>query len=252
MTPTSIRNALFFKLLTLVLLFMSAVVSGSAEEKIPTLSYAEGFRVEAFADGCRLVTVLPPWEGDNNIYRYFLVPRGQEVPKSHPKAQVVTVPVERFVTLSSSQLPYLDAAGKMDLLVGLGGTEHISTVSARRLVEAGKIRDVGFFTNVRMETLMDLSPDIVMASASGSARESATRATSVPWLWDMKATGPPTSPARMSRLRATASRLSSPFLARLRESYGGGLTPPRRVVKKARTLSPASKTRIGPPAAVTV
>ncbi len=163
-----VRRSGLFSGCCFFILFFCMLLSSQAEEISP-LKYARGFRVEALADGCRLATVLPPWKGDDTVYRYLLVPRGHEVPENHPEAQVVTVPVERFVTLSSSQLPYLDAAGKMDLLVGLGGTEHISTMSARRLVAAGKIHEVGIFTNVRMEALLDLSPDIVMASASGSA-----------------------------------------------------------------------------------
>lgn len=166
MTPTPSQKAFIFTLLLLLLPTLAA--AGSARE-VPTLSYARGFQVEALADGCRLVTLLPPWKGDDTVYRYLLVPRGRRAPENHPEAQVISVPVARLVTLSASQLPYLDAAGKMDLLVGLGGAQYVSTASARRRVEAGKVRDVGMFTNVRMEVLLELSADVVMASASGSS-----------------------------------------------------------------------------------
>ena len=112
---------------------------------------------------------FPPGRATTRFIVIFWCPGDTKYRKTIRKPRSLPVPVERFVTLSSSQLPYLDAAGKMDLLVGLGGTEHISTMSARRLVAAGKIHEVGIFTNVRMEALLDLSPDIVMASASGSA-----------------------------------------------------------------------------------
>lgn len=150
------------------LLLLSAALPAHAED-ILSLKYAQGFRVEALDDGCRLVTVTPQWEGADETYRYLLVPRGQTAPEDHPEAMVIEVPARRLISLSTTHLAYLDAAGLTDRLVGLGSLEYVNTASVRKRIGAGELAEVGYFTNLKIETAMDLTPDLVLASASGSS-----------------------------------------------------------------------------------
>jgi iron complex transport system substrate-binding protein len=155
-------------LLKSILLAMWLVCIGmaSAEEKL-SLQYARGFEVEPCAGG-RLVTIHPTWNEGGPAFRYLLVPRGHVVPKNHPPAQVIFVPVQRVVSLSTTHLAYMDAAGLTDKLVGLAGFKHVNTPSVRRRIDAGALKEVGQFTNLNIETLIDLAPGLILASASGS------------------------------------------------------------------------------------
>ncbi|MBT8341986.1 MAG: ABC transporter substrate-binding protein, partial [Desulfatitalea sp.] len=151
----------------LVMLCLSRVDTGAAQETL-TLQYARGFKVESLG-GCKLVTIKPAWHKGEGGFHYLLVPMGQGVPAQHPSAQIIRVPVKRIVTLSTTQLAYIDAAGLTDRLVGLAGFDYVNTASVRRRIEAGELKSVGQFTRLNMETLIDLAPDLILASASGSA-----------------------------------------------------------------------------------
>jgi iron complex transport system substrate-binding protein len=155
--------------LTRILLALLSVCVGAvaAAEQEPVLQYARGFKVEPYAGG-RLVTIHPTWNEGGPAFRYLLVPRGHALPKEHPPAQVIFVPVQRVVSLSTTHLAYMDTAGLTDRLVGLAGFKHVNTLSVRRRIDAGALKEVGQFNNLNVETLIDLTPDLILASASGS------------------------------------------------------------------------------------
>jgi iron complex transport system substrate-binding protein len=135
-----------------------------------TVRYAKGFQVESFGP-CRLVTLKPAWRGDPATYRYLLVPRGEAVPPAHPPAQVVKVPVQRVVALSTTHLAYMAAAGQVDRLVGLDDFAHVNTPAVRRRIAAGALTVVGHATKLRIETLLDLAPDLILTPASGAVHD---------------------------------------------------------------------------------
>jgi iron complex transport system substrate-binding protein len=151
---------------TAILLLGGIRISWSADQGL-SLSYARGFHVAEWA-GCKLVTVRPAWKDGGVGFRYLLVPQGRTAPSNYPPAQVIYVPVRRVVSLSTTYLAYMDAAGWTDRLVGLGGGKYANTPSVRQRVETDQIKEVGDFTKLNIEILMDLSPDLILTSASGS------------------------------------------------------------------------------------
>ena len=132
-----------------------------------SLKYAQRFMVEEWS-GLKLITVRPTWKEDGKVFRYLLVPRGKSVPEKHPSAQIITVPVQSIVSLSTTHLAYIDAAKQTDFLVGVSSFKYINTASVRRRIDAGKIKEVGHFPSLRIETLLELSPDVILTPASGS------------------------------------------------------------------------------------
>ena len=100
--------------------------------------------------------------------RYLLVPHGKSAPANHPPAQVIVVPVRRVVALSTTHLGYIDAADRTDSLVGLSNFKTVNTASVRRRIEAGRLKEVGHASSLRIETLLALSPDLILTTATGS------------------------------------------------------------------------------------
>lgn len=154
------------------LLFSAAFIlfcltSFAAANQNMTISYAQGFNVKDFGS-CKLITVKPPWRDGASPFRYLLVPRGTPVPEKHPPAQVIRVPVQRVISLSAGELAYMDAAGLTNRLVGVSEFDHVNTKSVRKLIHAGKIREAGQRISMHIETIMDLEPDLIFATASGS------------------------------------------------------------------------------------
>jgi iron complex transport system substrate-binding protein len=151
----------------LLMLTVIGFASGAAAVSVPDIRYAEGFRVEPFKS-FTLVSVKPARGDGAPLFRYLLVPRGKTPPEDHPPAQVVRVPVRRVAALSTTYLAYMDAAGVVDRLAALNSFKHVNTPSVRRRIGAGELREVGNITGLRIEVLLDLSPDLILTSAAGS------------------------------------------------------------------------------------
>ncbi|WP_419658706.1 putative ABC transporter, periplasmic binding protein [Desulfosarcina variabilis str. Montpellier] len=162
----------------ILLLFISAVMLCAvaagvvrADDKGFSLQYARGLQMQHHALGI-LVTIHPAWDKNESAVRYLLVPRGKKITVKDPALQIITVPVRRVVSLSTTHLAYIDAAGCTDRLVGLADFKHVNTPSVIQRIEAGNVKAVGNFSNLRIETIMDLSPDLILTSASGSIYDS--------------------------------------------------------------------------------
>ena len=72
-----------------------------------TIDYAKNFTLE-YKKGYKLLTVLTPWAGATEPVQYALVPKGQAVPTSIEGIMVVHTPIESFVSLSPTYLPFLE------------------------------------------------------------------------------------------------------------------------------------------------
>lgn len=129
--------------------------------------YATGVEVEYF-NNYKLVTVLQPWPGADTSFQYVLVQCGTPAPADYPDAQLVEVPIERIISMSTTFLPPLDNLGVADTLVGVDETDFVSTASVRERIDSGEVVEVGGGAGVNVELTLDLEPDVVMTDSFGS------------------------------------------------------------------------------------
>ena len=118
-------------------------------ENVYTPRYAQGFSIERDkASGELLLCVKNPWQGAENILYY--------TPLNADK------PTQRIVAMSSSYVAMLDAAGCTERIVGISGCRFISTPSARKAIEEGKIAEVGYDSAFDFECIKSLNADVVL------------------------------------------------------------------------------------------
>jgi len=129
--------------------------------------YATGVEVEYF-NNYKVVTVLQPWPGADTSYQYVLVQCGTPAPEDYPDAQVIDVPIERIISMSTTFLPPLDSLGVADTLVGVDETDFVSTASVRERIDSGEVVELGGGAEVNVELTLDLEPDVVMTDSFGS------------------------------------------------------------------------------------
>lgn len=127
-----------------------------------TLRHATGFTIEYFKH-YKVVTLHRPWPGARTTLRYWLVQCGTPAPSTPTGAHVITIPIHSLVTLSATHLPHLELLGEIDSLIGVGTPERIYSSRIRDRVAEGEITAVSHGVTVNMETLLELSPDLVMA-----------------------------------------------------------------------------------------
>jgi iron complex transport system substrate-binding protein len=135
--------------------------------KKASVRYAQGFEVE-YHKNYKVVTVKNPWQNATNKLQYILVQCGTPIPEKFSKTQVVKVPVNSIVALSSTHLPHLAKLGVVDKLIGVGDTQRVNTPEVVEKVKTGKIVGVGTNSSVNIERLLELNPELVTTFGTGN------------------------------------------------------------------------------------
>ena len=133
-----------------------------------TIDFARNFALE-YKDDYKLLTVLIPWAGATEPVQYALVPTGQPDPSGIDTSMIVHTPVESFVSLSTTYLPFLEQIGQLSNLVAVDSGAYIYNPEVRNRLQEGEIAEVGSGAVINVESLVDLNPDLIMTSASGYA-----------------------------------------------------------------------------------
>ncbi len=132
-----------------------------------SINHAQGFVVE-YHQNYKVVTVKNPWHSAKTKFQYVLVQCGTPVPEGFPKNQVIQVPVNKVVSLSTTHLPHLDKLGLVDKLVAVSNIKQVNTSSVVEKIKAGKVAEVGNGASVNVERILELDPDLVTTFGTGT------------------------------------------------------------------------------------
>ena len=136
-----------------------------------TVEYAKNFTLE-YGDGYKLLTVVQPWAGAEQAYRYVLIPRGAAEPPEALNAMVIETPIESFVAMSTTYFPFLEWIGKLDTVMAIDDPTYVFNPDIQSRAAAGEIAVVGSGASADIEKLIALNPDVVMTNAYGSIYDS--------------------------------------------------------------------------------
>lgn len=136
-------------------------VSDSSMLKI---DYAEGFEIKKTKGGY-LLNITKPWPDAQERFSYYLYYNEKEYNDFKNVDFSLKIPLQSIVVTSTTHIPSLDTLNVLDKLIGFPNTNYISTSNALRLVENGKIEDVGQNESLNTEVLLDLNPDAVVSFA---------------------------------------------------------------------------------------
>ena len=137
--------------LVVVTLFMAC---GNKEvvrdtEPLYTPRYAKGFSIERDkASGAKLLCIKNPWQGAKDVLYYTEID--------------TLAPAKRIVAMSSSHAAMLEAVGCTDRIVGLSGCKYIYSSALRQAINDEQIREVGYDTNLDLERIVLLEPDVAL------------------------------------------------------------------------------------------
>lgn len=164
-------NSKFLPVLSfLTLLGCSGSHNKSSDEQLKKLlnvKYAKGFEIEEY-DNVRIVKVLNPWQGSNNIsYRYRLACDAPT--KTLDKNEVfIRVPIRRVVCLSTTHIAFIDFLDRSSSILGVSGAGLIYSKRVTERVEKGFVKDVGYDQNLNYELITSLQPDVIFCYGVGS------------------------------------------------------------------------------------
>ena len=156
----------FLILLTGALLSCSACKKRGAQieagDAVP-VSHAAGFSLTQ-CPGYTMAEVRNPWDTTRLLHRYLLVDKERDIPGNLPEGTLVRVPVENIAAYSSVHVSMLDELGAADRITGVCEAEYIARPGVRRRIESGEIADLGSSFAPRVEKIIELSPEVILAS----------------------------------------------------------------------------------------
>ena len=133
------------------------------------LTYAKGFTVE-YHKNYKVVTVKQPWKNAKSGFQYVLVQCGTPTPSGFQDSQIITVPVNSIIALSTTHLPHLAKLGVVDKLVGVSDVERVNTQEVVEKIKTGKIASVGNNVNVNVEKVIELNPELITTFGTGNSQ----------------------------------------------------------------------------------
>lgn len=155
-------------ILILLLVFLSCQQRNTDQKEIQyelsadSPQTATGFRIYD-ADGFRIMEIT---SSDVVLQKFFLVDRNEPFKHDFPKdGIVISTPVESMVCLSATHIAYADALGLMDKITGVASADYVVSAKFNELLKEGKIKEIGITDHFKLEQLIQLSPEIVIATA---------------------------------------------------------------------------------------
>lgn len=151
---------------SLLPLLLYLVLPPAAQSTPVEPTYATGFRVEAEGT-TRILTIERPWPGGAPL-RYALIEGGTGESPDLPEVDgVIETPVRTVVSLSSTYIAHLETLDLLDRIVAVDRRSSIYSGRVRRLIDEGKVEEVGVAERLEVETVIDLSPELVITPALG-------------------------------------------------------------------------------------
>ena len=136
-------------------------------EKI-TITRAKGFSVE-YHNNYKTITINNPWKEAKTGLKYVLVQCGTPAPKDIKDSELITIPVNSVVSLSTTHLPHLAKLGVVDKLIGVSDVKIVNTSEVVDKIKAGKIANVGNNASINIEKILELNPDLITTYGTGNA-----------------------------------------------------------------------------------
>ncbi|TPD73365.1 ABC transporter substrate-binding protein [Flavobacterium microcysteis] len=163
------KYSLFLFLLFAVACKKNDPVNSTVTEAKPqnSIRYAKGFEIYKH-EGYSIVKVSNPWPEANKTFTYVLHKKGISLPDSLKNYTSLQVPIKSVVVTSTTHIPSLEMLGVENTLLGFPDTNLISSEKTRKLIDAGKVKEVGANQSLNTERLIDLDPEALVGYSSGS------------------------------------------------------------------------------------
>lgn len=124
--------------------------------------YAKGLEIYKH-NGFSIVKISNPWPEAKESFTYILQEKNGIIPDSLKRFTDISIPIKSIVVTSTTHIPALELLGVENTLVGFPNTDYISSEKTRKLIDAGKIREVGTNESLNTEVLIDMKPDVIVS-----------------------------------------------------------------------------------------
>jgi len=140
----------------------NTILSKTTSASENSIRYAKGLEIYKY-HGFSLVKITNPWPEAKESFTYILQEKNGIIPDSLKQFTVIPIPIQSIVVTSTTHIPALELLGVENTLVGFPNTNYISSEKTRKLIDGGKVREVGVNENLNTEVLIDIKPDVIVS-----------------------------------------------------------------------------------------
>ena len=126
------------------------------------ISYAKGLEIYKY-EGFSVIKITKPWPGAKENFTYVLQEKNGIIPDSLKQFTIIPIPLQSIVVTSTTHIPALEMLGVENTLIGFPNTNYISSEKTRKLIDTGKVREVGTNETLNTEVLIDMAPDLIVS-----------------------------------------------------------------------------------------
>ena len=158
-----VKNTVFFFLL--LLLFVQCKKENQQEIKSGIkneITHAKGLEIYKY-EGYSILKITKPWPESTENFTYVLQEKNGIIPDSLKQFTIIPIPLKSIVVTSTTHIPALEMLGVENSLVGFPNTDYISSEKTRKLIESGKIREVGTNETLNTEVIIDMDPNLIVS-----------------------------------------------------------------------------------------
>ena len=158
-----VKNTLYFFLIFLLFIQCKKEVKTETKSGIKNeITYAKGLEIYKY-QGFSILKITKPWPGAKENFTYVLQEKNGIIPDSLKQFTILPIPLKSIVVTSTTHIPALEMLGVENTLVGFPNTDYISSEKTRKLIDSGKVREVGTNQTLNTEVLIDMSPDLIVS-----------------------------------------------------------------------------------------
>ena len=133
-----------------------------------SIQYAKGLEIYKY-NGFSIMKIINPWPNSKESFTYILQEKNGIIPDSLKQFSVIPIPLKSIVVTSTTHIPALELLGVENTLIGFPNTDYISSVATRKLIDVGKVREVGVNENLNTEVLIDIKPELIVSFGINSS-----------------------------------------------------------------------------------
>lgn len=155
-----------FTWLSIICLFLSCDDNVGADNFSATensdnlLDYASFVEITNYKSGY-YIKVLSPWS-NSGLGEFYLYPDSLRLPDGLEKCQVIRTPVNSVVTYSSTQWSVFLQLNEIQRVKGILESSFTKNIEIKNLMAEGKIKDVGIETQINVEKVIEIQPDVIL------------------------------------------------------------------------------------------
>ena len=158
-----IRIILFIFLISFICCKENNKISGNEKVKTESsIQYAKGLEIYKYK-GYSIVKITNPWPQAKENFTYILQEKNGIIPDSLKQFSIIPIPIQSIVVTSTTHIPALEMLGVENTLVGFPDTNYISSEKTRKLIDDGKVREVGSNESLNTEVLIDMKPNVIIS-----------------------------------------------------------------------------------------